>query len=645
MIACDFPPSLFHWNEKHPGKLHKLRRQSGLFLWVEPCYFCSALHIRNFCIIAHIDHGKSTLADRLLEVTGTVEKRKMQAQFLDSLDLERERGITIKMAPVRMKYALGGKEYVLNLIDTPGHSDFSYEVSRALEAVEGAILLVDATQGIQAQTLANFHSAKNAGLHVIGAVNKVDLVKEADLGELIHEIALLIGAEPEAIHKISGKTGEGVDTLLKSVVGEIPAPTARTGGAKGVKGRALIFDSFYDSHKGVVASIRVFEGKIGSEDAVYLVATNVSAKMKELGTFAPKLTPGTSLSEGEIGYIATGLKDPGKVKIGDTILAPDATFSSAHARSAALPGYREPNPVIFVSFYPEESDDYETLVKSLEKLKLNDSALSIDPDQNEVLGRGFKVGFLGKLHFEIVAERLRREFDVEVMNTFPSVLYKVKLKTGDWTEIVKPEDLPTDYLEIQEPVISMEIITPTKYLPALIGIQQKFRMAVLNNETLGDRIRISAEMPLVELVSDFDDNLKSATEGYASFSYEVKGYERADVVRVDLLVSGELVPGLSRFFPRETLEREARKMVEKLKDLLPRQQFSQPVQASAGGRIVARADIPALRKELGNFGKNGGDRTRKMKLWKKQKRGKERLKERSEATISPSVFKELLKKE
>lgn len=602
-------------------------------------------NIRNFCIIAHIDHGKSTLADRLLEVTGTIEKRKMQAQFLDSLDLERERGITIKMAPVRMMYSLGGTEYMLNLIDTPGHSDFGYEVSRALEAVEGAILLVDATQGIQAQTLANFHSAQNAGLKIIGALNKVDLVKAEDLTERIHDIAVLIGAEPETIHKVSGKTGEGVDELLASVIKNFPAPKTLPHIAKGVKARALIFDSFYDSHKGVVASVRVFEGTITSADGLYLAATRVSAKMKELGSFSPKPKPRDSLSQGEIGYIATGIKDPGKIKIGDTILIPDATFSSVHASEAALPGYHEPNPVIFVSFYPEGSDEYDLLVKSLEKLKLNDSALSIEPDQNEVLGRGFKVGFLGKLHFEIIAERLRREFNVPVLNTFPSVLYKVKQKNGEWIEIVKPEDLPADYLEIQEPIIALEIIIPVKYLPSIIAVQQRFRMTVLHNETLGDRIRISAEMPLVELVSDFDDNLKSATEGYASFSYAVKGYERAEVMRVDLLVSGDPIAGLSRFFPRESAEREARKMVEKLKDLLPRQQYSQPVQATASGRIIARADIPMMRKELGNFGKNGGDRTRKMKLWKKQKRGKERLKERSEATISPNVFKELLKKE
>lgn len=602
------------------------------------------MNIRNFCIIAHIDHGKSTLADRLLEVTGTIEKRKMQAQVLDSLDLERERGITIKMAPVRMHYKTGGKEYILNLIDTPGHSDFSYEVSRALEAVEGAVLLVDATQGIQAQTLANFHSAEMAGLYIIGALNKVDLVNPDTLDTLIYDIAHLIKKNPEEIHKVSGKTGEGVDDLLEAIVREVPIPK-KTEIKKGVKGRALVFDSFYDSHKGVIASIRVFHGFFEMNDLVHLVATHTSSKMKELGIFSPQLKSVEKLSEGEIGYIATGIKDPGKIKIGDTVVSLEANASLPAAKEIALAGYKEPNPVIFVSFYPEQSEEHEMLSRGLEKLKLNDSALSIEPDQNEVLGRGYKVGFLGNLHFEIVAERLRREFNVGVLNTFPSVKYRVKKKSGEWIEIVKPEDLPQDYLEIQEPIIQLDILTPTQYLSNILSVQKKFRMTDIVTESIGDRVRLSTKMPLVELISDFDDTLKSMTEGYASFSYEVKGYESADVLRIDLLVSGSPIAGLSRFFPRETVEQEARKMVEKLKDLLPRQQYAQPVQAFCDGRIIARSDIPAMRKELGNFGKNGGDRTRKMKLWKKQKRGKERLKERSEATISPNVFKELLKKE
>lgn len=590
-----------------------------------------------------MDHGKSTLSDRILEITNTIEKRKMHAQFLDSLELERERGITIKMAPVRMHYKTGGSEYILNLIDTPGHSDFSYEVSRALEAVEGAVLLVDAMQGIQAQTLANFHNAKDAGLKIIGVINKIDLVGKEEIEKISKEIMELLECNVEEIHKVSGKTGEGVNELLETIVREIPPPKPINLPNKNIKGRALIFDSFYDNHKGVVASVRIFDGVFENSDNLYLIVANERSKMKELGIFAPKLNSTNSLQEGEIGYIATGVKNPGKIKIGDTIISLGQNISVGDAHKFGLLGYKEPNPVIFVSFYPEESDEYEMLDRSLEKLKLNDSALSIEPDQNEVLGRGFKVGFLGKLHFEITAERLKREFNINIINTFPSVLYKVNTKSG-WVDVVKPEDMPSDFSEILEPIIKLDIISPTKYLSDIFSIQKKFRMTNSSTETIGERVKISADMPLVELVSDFDDNLKSLSEGYASFSYEIKGYEKADVARVDMLVSGEKIAGLSRFFPRETLEREARRQVEKLKDLLPRQQYAQPVQAAAGGRIVARADIKALRKNVtGHL--YGGDRTRKMKLWKKQARGKKRLKERSEATIPPNVFKELLKKE
>lgn len=604
--------------------------------------------IRNFVIIAHIDHGKSTLADRFLENTHTIENRKMKAQYLDQLDLERERGITIKMAPVTMKFiAEDGNEYVLNLIDTPGHSDFSYEVSRALEAVEGAILLVDVTQGIQAQTLANFFSAKKAGLVVMGVLNKVDLIAHTNpqtLAETRSELASLIGCRKEEILEVSGKTGKNVSSLLNRVIKDVPCPKEGESGV--IRGLGLVFDSFYDNHKGVVASIRVCGGIFKHADSVRLIGTDAHSKIKELGIFVPEMKEKRTLSDGEIGYIATGIKDVEKIKIGDTVSAYDETRITKHALSQyALPGYEEPKPVIFVSFYPEEASEYDMFRQNLQKLKLNDSALSIEPDQNEVLGRGFKVGCLGRLHFEITTERLRREFKIGVINTFPSVRYMVKLRDNETIWIVKPEDLPQDYISIWEPMISLDIIFPRAYLSSVLSVQKKFRLSEVHTETIGERIKISAEMPLVELVSDFDDYLKSVSEGYASFSYEIREYAKADIARVDLLVSGKPIPGLSRFLPKESLERESRKMVEKLKDLLPRQQFSQPVQASAYGRVVARADIPAMRKELGVFGKNGGDRTRKMKLWKKQKRGKERLKERSEASISPNVFKELLKKE
>ncbi len=602
-------------------------------------------NIRNFCIIAHIDHGKSTLADRFLEFTHTVEVRKMKAQYLDQLELERERGITIKMAPVRMSYSADGKNYILNLIDTPGHSDFSYEVSRALEAVEGAVLLVDATQGIQAQTLANFRSAKAAGLKIVGAVNKIDLFKNEEevLRKIAKELADLIGSNESDIFFVSGKTGIGVKELLDGIISHVPHPKEKYASpAAGKISRALIFDSFYDNHKGVVASVRVVNGTITTLKDINLIATETRSKIKELGFFMPDLRESEELSEGEIGYIATGVKDPEKIKIGDTLLQLKIENSKYNVKELALPGYNEPHAVAFVSFYPEDSNEYELLEAGLQKLKLNDSALTILPDQNEVLGRGFKVGFLGRLHFEITSERLKREFNLSTLNTFPSVIYKIKTKKG-WIEIIKPEDLPAEYEEIWEPTVKAEIIVPAEQLKNVIPLQTIFRMSDIKTSTFQERIKVETNMPLSELISDFDDKLKSVSGGYASFSYELGEYVKADIVRVDVLVAGKPLPGLSRFLPRATHERESRKMIERLKELLPRQQFAQSLQASVGTKVIAREDIAAMKKDVTGY-LYGGDRTRKMKLWKKQKRGKKRLKERAESTIPPSVFKELLKK-
>ncbi|MFH0712332.1 MAG: translation elongation factor 4 [Candidatus Jorgensenbacteria bacterium] len=588
-------------------------------------------NIRNFCVIAHIDHGKSTLADRFLEVTGTIEARRMKAQYLDQLELERERGITIKMAPVRMSYVSGGESYVLNLIDTPGHSDFGYEVSRALQAVEGAILLIDAIQGIQAQTLANFRSAKAAGLTLIGAVNKVDLFKDKNddrLRKVVKETAELLEVPESEIFLVSGKTGRGVEELLDAVIEKVPPPKIKNFDFS----RGLIFDSFYDEHKGAIASVRIFDGKLAVYDVINLIAGGVKTKIKELGYFIPELKAAKELLAGEVGYVATGIKDPEKIKIGDTVTN----------GGPALTGYKEPKPVVFVSFYPEDANDYEFLQKGLQKLKLNDSALTVEPDQNEVLGRGFKVGFLGRLHFEITAERLKREFGVETTNTFPSVVYKVKTK-GKFKEIVKPDDLPAEFEEIWEPMVKIEIIVPPDYLNGLFPLAKMFRLSDIQNSNFQDRAKITAEMPLAELISDFDDKLKSLTEGYASFSYEFAEYKKADIVKVDFLAAGEQIPGLSRFLPKATYEMEARVMVKRLKELLPRRQFAQAIQAAASGRIIAREDIPALKKDVTGY-LYGGDRTRKMKLWAKQKKGKKRLKERGEARIPPSVFRELLKK-
>ncbi len=591
-------------------------------------------NIRNFVIIAHIDHGKSTLADRLLEVTGTIPARLMKPQFLDQLELERERGITIKMAPVRMNYTLNAIPYILNLIDTPGHADFGYEVSRALAAVEGAVLLVDATQGIQAQTLANFENAKRAGLTVIGAINKVDAASPEQIEGAMQEMRDLIGVREEEILRVSGKTGAGVDMLLAAIIERVPAPREHSQNGA----RALIFDSLFDDHKGIVAFIRVFGGSFSVDTDAELVATRTRFKIKEIGTFAPKLTPGRKLSMGEIGYIATGIKDAGKLKIGDTI---------SLGGGELLPGYAEPKPVVYVSFYPEDPTRYDDLRKALDHLRLNDASLHFDPDASEVLGRGFKGGFLGRLHFEITADRLAREFGIETVHSFPSVAYEVKLKNDGWFTVTNPKDFPADPEEVLEPITKIEILTPPNYIGAILQLKETFRFSDIEVKTVGHKTLIEAKLPLADLVSDLDDKLKSLSQGFASLNYEIIGNARAEVVKMEVLVAEQVVPGLTRILPKAELDKEARRTVERLKELLPREQFSQALQAAVGGKIVARETITAMKKELGNFGKNGGDRTRKMKLWKKQERGKERLKERgvkSEVRIPASIFKELLKR-
>lgn len=601
-------------------------------------------NIRNFVIISHIDHGKSTLADRLLEITKTVDSRNMKAQYLDSLESERERGITIKMAPVRMSYTLNAMPYTLNLIDTPGHPDFGYEVSRALAAVEGAVLLVDASQGIQAQTLAKFYSAKKQGLKIIGAVNKIDLTDKETVEKEIKELANLLDCQPEEIHKISGKTGEGVEKLLEAIINIIPAPKISITNYQlpiTNLARTLIFDSFYNDHKGIVAGIRIFNGEFKIGDNAYLIATGQNFKIKELGYFKPQMEPAQKISNGEIGYIATGIKETEKIKIGDTIIQ-NSKFQVPSSKSLALPGYNEPNPVVFVSFYPENGDDYNDFKKSLERLKLNDSALRFEPDKNEVLGRGFKIGFLGKLHFEITVERLEKEFNIKVINSFPSVSYNVKIKNGkEYIRIESAGELPDDFEEILEPMIKIEIISPTGHLGSVLGLKEHFRMENIETKNLGERILISAEMPLAELISDFDDRLKSISQGFASFNYEFSDYRKADLKKLEILVVGSKVVGLAKIIPKERIEREARKMVEKLKEILPRQQFSQAIQAVSEGRIVARETAPAMKKDVAGY-LYGGDRTRKMKLWKKQKKGKKKLLEMANVQISAEVFKKMI---
>jgi GTP-binding protein LepA len=683
-------------------------------------------NIRNFVIIAHIDSGKSTLADRLLEITGTVPMRSMRAQYLDRMPLERERGITIKMAPVRMEY----QGNILNLIDTPGHSDFSYEVSRALIAVEGAILLIDGTKGVQAQTLSNLRAAQKAGLTIIPAVNKIDLGL-SQIEKVVDATAELLGVSRESIFKISAKTGAGVKELLDEVVRSVPTPKNMSHISVSHVSRALIFDSLYDDHKGIIANVRVFEGEFKTED-MRLIASGVNFKPKEVGFFSPDLTVADVIKTGEIGYIATGLKEPAMVKIGDTIIAMPLTHADSSADSRgqafsareknqgqrqsassqrmsaselALPGYKEVGPVVFISFYPDGGTKFDDLKRAFEKLRLNDAALSFEPDSNEALGRGLKVGFLGQLHFEITSSRLVSEYNLEFLTSFPSIAYRVLLrnhtdsrglntdhdgnksspdalaagKQGQYRSvssqsrsvIVKqPQDFPDKPEKVWEPLVALEILTPQSYLSSVLSLQTVFDLSIAELKNIGENLLIEAKMPLRELIRDFDDRLKSASQGYASFTYELsgspsqispamqgvdsqklptsgetwEGWQETEVEKLEILVVDEVIPALTRIVPKKDLEREGRQTAERLKGLLPQEQFSQAIQARSQGRIIARETIPAMKKELGNFGKNGGDRTRKMKLWKKQQRGKERLQENARVNISPEVFREILKK-
>jgi GTP-binding protein LepA len=598
--------------------------------------------VRNFVIIAHIDSGKSTLADRLLEITGTVPMRSMRAQYLDRLPLERERGITIKMAPVRMAYRMDGAEYVLNLIDTPGHSDFSYEVSRALAAVEGAIILIDGGKGIQAQTLSNLRSAQKAGLKIIPAVNKIDLALP-HLEKTVESVAELLNVPAESVFRVSAKTGAGVKELLDEVVRLVPPPHENeTAGRKDAAraARALIFDSLYDDHKGIIAFVRVFGGEFRTENMRFIM-TGAEFKPKEVGYFTPDLKAAPMIASGEIGYLATGLKEPSLVKIGDTVLA--ARDGKPDRATLALPGYREPTPVVFISFYPDGDTKFDDLKRAFEKLRLNDAALHFEPDANEALGRGLKVGFLGQLHFEITSSRLEREYNLLFLTSFPSIAYRVQDR-GMIKVIKQPQDFPDKPEKVWEPVVDLEMLTPQKYLSAVVNLQTVFDLEIAQVKNIGENLLLSAKMPLRELIRDFDDRLKSVSQGYASFTYELAGEQEAEVEKLEILIVDEVVPALTRIVPKKDIEREGRQTVERLKELLPKQQFTQALQAKALGRIIARETIPAMKKLLGSFGKTGGDRTRKMKLWKKQKRGKEKLQSMARVELSPEVFREILKK-
>ena len=591
--------------------------------------------IKNFVIIAHIDHGKSTLADRFLEVTGTVEKRNLRAQFLDQMDLERERGITIKMQPVRMEY----KSRIFNLIDTPGHVDFSYEVSRSLAAVEGAILLVDALQGIQAQTLANLYLAQRQGLRIIGALNKIDLLedKQARL-DLSERLAHLLRQSAQDIFFVSGKTGEGVTELLDAVASQFPDPSGNFDAPL----RALVFDSLYDPYKGVIACIRVIDGCIKTNDPLRCLATGATMSALEIGLFKPQLTPDTGLSAGEIGYIATGIKNPSLIRVGDTITV-GSTYKTAEGGVQPLEGYQEPQPVVFVSLYPQATESFEALTDALSKLKLNDAALSYAKERQEVLGQGFRLGCLGTLHLEIVKERLKREYHMEPIITVPSVKYIVHLKKGDFMDLFSAQDLPSvDQIEdIREPWVTGEVVTPTKYLGGVLGLIQTKRGIQGRMDNLSaDTVIVQFEIPLNEIILDFYDKLKSTSQGYASLSYELSEYRLGDLVRLDILIAGDAVGALARMVPRVQAESVGRRVIERLKELLDRELFPVPLQAAIGTLIIARETLPALKKDVTSH-LYGGDRSRKMKLWKKQKKGKKRLAQFGKVHVRPEVFFEV----
>ncbi len=588
-------------------------------------------HIRNFCIIAHIDHGKSTLADRLLEMTGTVEKRMMKAQMLDRMDLEREKGITIKLAPVRMAY----RDYELNLIDTPGHVDFSYEVSRSLEACEGALLVVDASQGIQAQTLANVYLAMAAELTIIPVLNKIDL-PAADVERVSAEIVSLLGCEKEDILLISAKTGQGVEAVLERVIADVPPPQS----SALPETRALIFDSYYDDYRGVILYVRVFDGEIFKNAQVKMMATGAPGLALEVGALKPGMTPGQSLKAGEIGYIVTNLKSTREAKVGDTV-----TLMKQPA-SEQLPGYKDVKPFVYAGFFPESNEFYQELKDAVEKLSLSDSALQFQPENSPVLGFGVRIGFLGLLHMDIVRERLEREYDLELVVTNPSTDYQISLLNGDELDIKSAGELPdpAKIKAIREPWIKGEIVVPQDYVGAVIQLIAAKRGVHKNLSYVEQRALLSFEAPLANLLTDFYDQLKSVTSGYGSFNYELADYREEDLVKLDFYVAGERVDALSVMVHRSEAQSLGRVIVEKLKEVIPRQNFQVSLQAAIGGKFIAREDISAYRKDV-TTGLYGGDVSRKKKVLAKQAKGKKRLKRFGKIDIPAEAFTVMLKRD
>ncbi len=593
-------------------------------------------HIRNFSIIAHIDHGKSTLADRLLEVTHTIEKRKMQEQVLDGMELERERGITIKMTPVRMAYTAGGKEYLINLIDTPGHIDFSYEVSRALQAVEGSLLLVDATQGVQAQTLTTLAMAREHGLAIIPVLSKIDSPL-ARVDEVREEVATLLNVSPESVMTVSGRTGEGVPELLTAIIERIPAPEEEFVGTKSA--RALIFDFSYSNHRGVILYVRVLDGTIKKGTELTFLAAKEKFFAIETGYFAPGEVPNNELHAGEIGYIVTGIKRPGVAGVGDTV----TLFKD---QLPALPGYARPRPVVWASIFPESQDDLHILRQALERLQLSDSSLSFEEEASGTLGRGFRCGFLGMLHLEIISERLRREFNLELIVTTPSITYEVTYARTKKTEtIYSPALFPDDSMtsQVREPWINGQIILPPEYMGAVTQILFEHEAETGDTDIFGDnRFKVEFQMPLRELMRGFFDRLKSVSSGFASLSYEIAGYRDAEVTRLDILVGGDVIPAFSRVVSKRRVEGDADAAVEKLFKTLPRQMIIVKIQGKAMGRIIASRTLSALKKDVTGY-LYGGDITRKMKLREKQKKGKKKMQEMGKVNIPADVYVKMIR--
>jgi len=585
-------------------------------------------NIRNFVIIAHIDHGKSTLADRFLEITKTVDQRKMKEQFLDGMELEREKGITIKLQPVRINYTLNTTPYILNLIDTPGHVDFSYEVSRSLAAVEGAILLVDATKGVQAQTLANLDLAKKQGLVIVPAVNKID-APNARVKETTEEIMSILDVSEDDIFLISAKCGTNVEQLLRAVIKRIPAPT----GSEKDDFQALIFDSQHDFYKGVIAFVRIFNGKVKKGQKLYLAQGKIRSEAKEIGVFKPGLVVAGELKAGEIGYIATGIKESKKVRVGDTII-------ELGSKTEILPGYKESSPMVFASFYPELADQFDLLKNGLAKLKLNDASLFFEPETKEYLGRGFRCGFLGSLHAEIISERLRREYGFNLIISSPSVIYKVINKKGIPSYIYSAQDWPApeSIEKMEEPWVKMEVITPQDFLSPISDLLKNLGGIFIKKSYFSSgSLLLIYEIPFRAIIAGFYDKLKSQSQGFASINYESIGYRVANLVKLEILIAGKKQEAFSKIVSNDEAYQQGKKAVEKLKESLPAQLFSVPLQAMVSGRIIARETLSSRGKNV-IAGLYGGDYSRKRKVLEKQKKGKKALKQKGEVQISQSVF-------